>query len=204
MSPTLVVQLIQALGLSTSAGLNAWVTLFIVSVASHFHIITLSEPFQVMGDIRVVIVLGILVIIEGLADKIPGFDHASHVVHMIIQPAAGALLFASQAGIVTQSAPWFAVLVGALVAGTVHTTRAVARVPVTATTAGMGNWVVSLTEDVMAVGITLTALLAPWISAILLLIMAVLIFRLVRWSRHKIGSKTRNSASGRSSSGVNV
>ncbi|MBI3942619.1 MAG: DUF4126 domain-containing protein, partial [Chloroflexi bacterium] len=49
MSPTVVVQLIQALGLSTAAGLNAWLTLFIVSVASHFQIITLSEPFQVMG-----------------------------------------------------------------------------------------------------------------------------------------------------------
>jgi Domain of unknown function (DUF4126) len=57
--------------------------------------------------------------------------------------------------------PGLAILVGLLTAGGVHTLRAIVRPVVTMATMGLGGPVVSTAEDVGAVGLTVTALVAP-------------------------------------------
>jgi hypothetical protein len=54
----------------------------------------LVAPFDVLGSDAVILGLGIIMLIEGLADKVPSFDHASQLLH--IQPAVGAILFVVQ------------------------------------------------------------------------------------------------------------
>jgi fumarate reductase subunit D len=70
-------------------------------------------------------------------------------------------LFASEAQVITQIHPVIAMVLGLLVAFGVHATKATARPLVTVATAGIGNPVVSTVEDVAAVGLTLSAILAP-------------------------------------------
>uniref|UniRef100_UPI002634B2EE DUF4126 domain-containing protein n=1 Tax=uncultured Brevundimonas sp. TaxID=213418 RepID=UPI002634B2EE len=50
----------------------------------------------------------------------------------------------------------------------------------TATTGGLGNPVVSLIEDVLAFLTVIVALLAPIIIPLVLLVLAVIVFRLAR------------------------
>jgi Domain of unknown function (DUF4126) len=131
-------------------------------------------------------VLGLLVILLGIeffADKIPLVDHANDVIQTFIRPAAGAVLFASQAHVITSINPVIALILGLLVAFSVHATKATARPFVTVATAGIGNPVVSTIEDVVSVGLSLSAILAPvlLIFAFIALILAAYLI----WSRRK-------------------
>lgn len=148
-----------AFGVATATGLNAWVPLCMVAVAARFGLITLVGPYDVMAEDVVVLGLLIIAVIEGLADKVPAVDHLSHLLHFALQPAAGAILFAAEANIITNISPVLAFFVGALVAGGVHSVRAlVVRPAVTASTMGAGNPVVSVVEDVAAAMLAVGAL----------------------------------------------
>ncbi len=172
-----------AFGFATAAGLNAWATLFIVSLAGRLGFLTLAPPYDVMTTIPVMVGLFIFMLVEGLADKVPGVDHISHIIHTVLQPIAGGILFASQAGVITEMSPILAFFVGALVAGSIHGVRATVRPMVTVSTAGTGNAVVSAAEDVAAVTITIGSVLAPVLAfgAIVVLIVVGVWF----WRRRR-------------------
>ena len=64
--------------------------------------------------------------------------------------------------------PVLALGAGLVVAGGVHVIKGVARPVVTATTAGTGNWLVSLLEDILAFFTSILAILWPVFGVILL------------------------------------
>ncbi len=186
--PQQFVSLFAGFGFATAAGLNAWVTLFIVSLAARLGYIHLSSPYDVMTSAPVIIGIFIIMLIEGLADKIPLVDHASHILHGVLQPAAGAVLFASQAGVITGMSPILAFFVGALVAGTIHGARATIRPAITLATLGTGNAVVSTAEDAAAVSITIGAIIAPVLVTVLILIGIVIVLWMWRKWRARMPS----------------
>ena len=169
-----------AFGLSTSAGLNAYIPLLIVALAGRFPasspLLTLGEPYDVLSSWWVIGLLVVLLLIEMLVDKIPAVDTANDVIQTVIRPAAGALLFAANANVVTDISPVLAIAAGLLLAGSVHATKGVVRPVVTATTAGTGNWVVSIVEDVVAFFMSIFALIVPLLVAV---VAALFLFLLV-------------------------
>jgi hypothetical protein len=118
-------------------------------------------------------------------DKIPAVDTLNDGIQTFIRPAAGAILFAANANIITDVHPVVALTAGLLVAGGVHTVKMAARPIVTATTAGTGNWAVSIMEDVTAVIWTLLAIFVPVIAAVLCLMGLFFIIRFIRRRRQK-------------------
>lgn len=173
-----MVDIFAAFGLSASAGLNAYLSLLIVAVSAKIGIFTLNEPFDVMTSWWVIGVLIVLTLIEILVDKIPAVDTINDVINTIIRPAAGAVLFAASANVVTEVSPVLSVILGLVVAGSVHAVKATARPVVTATTAGTGNPVVSTIEDVLAAVTALVSVLIPWM---VLLIAVIGIVMFLRW-----------------------
>jgi len=167
-----------AFGLSASAGLNAYIPLLVVGVTAHYtDWITLSNPWDLLANPWVLIVLGILVIIEMLADKIPAVNHINDVIQTFVRPAAGAIAFAASAKVITDIHPILALISGLLVAGSVHAVKAVAVRPVvTATTGGAGNVPVSIAEDIISTVMSILAIVIPIIVAIMLILMVVLFF----------------------------
>lgn len=136
--------LFTAFGLSTSAGLNAYLPLLIVALTARFtDLIELRPPFDWLTNPWVIAVLAVLLLIEIFADKVPVVDHANDVIQTVIRPAAGAILFASTNNVISDIHPAFALVCGVLLAGGVHATKATVRPVVTATTGGLGNPVVS-------------------------------------------------------------
>ncbi len=91
--------------------------------------------------------LAVLVLVEAVADKVPAVDHVNDTIQTFIRPTAGAIVFAASAGSVTEVSPVLSLICGLLVAGTVHTVKSVAVRPlITASTAGMGDPIVSTAE----------------------------------------------------------
>ncbi|MCW5851441.1 MAG: DUF4126 domain-containing protein [Anaerolineae bacterium] len=174
-----------AFGLSASAGLNAYVPLFIVAVVARYtDWIKLGEPYNVLTNGWVIAALGVLLAIEFFADKIPLVDHMNDVVGTVVRPAAGAVLFAATTGAVRDMNPAVAVIAGLIVAGSVHATKAAVRPVVTASTMGLGNPVVSTIEDVTAATVSLGAIFLPLVFAVLVALAFVGVWWLVqRWRR---------------------
>jgi hypothetical protein len=168
-----------AFGLSGSAGLNAYIPLLVVALASRFPLsdplLNLSSPYDLLSSWWVIGLLVFLLIIEMLVDKVPAVDSINDVIQTFVRPAAGAILFAGSTSVINDMNPILAILAGVLVAGGVHATKTVARPVVTAATAGTGNWAVSIVEDIMAFFMSLLAILLPVLAGLIVLAIIVLI-----------------------------
>ena len=108
-----------AFGLSASAGLNAYIPLLVVGVIAHYfpNTLALNTPWDLIANPWILILLGILVIIEMLADKVPAVNHINDLIQTVVRPAAGAIAFAASAKVVTDINPILALACGLLVAG---------------------------------------------------------------------------------------
>jgi hypothetical protein len=159
--------LLTGLGLSGSAGLNAYLPLFILGVAQRMGWMDLAEPYDTLGAPAVLGALIVLMIIEMTADKVPAVDSLNDGINTVIRPAAGALLMASSTSAVNSSDPEFitfmSILSGGISAGVIHALKAVTRPAVTVTTGGFGNMFVSLIEDVFAFFVSVFAIFLPFI-----------------------------------------
>lgn len=165
--------LLSSLGLSGAAGLNAFVPLLLVGVLSRFGVLGLNEPFDLLGNTWVLVGIGVLGLLDFVGDKIPGVDHALHLLGGVVNTAAGAVLFAAQTG-VADVPPALSMALGVIVAGGVHATRAAVRPVATASTGGLGNPVVSGVEDGTSVLLSVLAVFAPVVGAVVLALVAVL------------------------------
>jgi len=180
-----------AFGLASSAGLNAYIPLLLVSLAARFPsgdpLLRLAEPYDVMGSWWAIGLLAVLLFVEMTVDKIPAVDTLNDAIQTFIRPAAGAVLFAANANVVTDIHPLLALGAGLFVAGGVHAAKGTVRPLVTATTAGTGNWFISLVEDIVAFFMSLLAIVLPILAGIAFL--ALVVFIVVVYRRRK---KRRN------------
>lgn len=164
-----------AFGLSTSAGLNAYLPLLVVALMARYTtLIRLNEPWNVMTNGWVIAVLVVLLLIEMTVDKIPAVDTINDAIQTVGRPLAGAILFAAGSGVIGELHPVPAFIAGLLIAGSVHAVKSVARPAVTATTVGTGNWLVSSLEDVLALITAVMAVLAPLL--VVALALAIVLF----------------------------
>ncbi|GJM41628.1 MAG: hypothetical protein DHS20C20_19100 [Ardenticatenaceae bacterium] len=176
-----MLDIFSAFGLAGSAGLNAYIPLLLVALAARFPLsdplLNLSEPYSAMGSWWAIGIITVLLVIEMLVDKVPAIDTVNDGIQTFVRPAAGAVLFAANANIVNDIHPILALGAGLIVAGSVHAVKGVTRPVVTATTAGTGNWLVSLLEDVVAFFTSILAIFLPILGAILFVLILFYGFR---------------------------
>jgi hypothetical protein len=175
--------ILTGLGLAAPAGLNAPLTLLLVALADRFTgLVDLPADYDSLSSWWGIGGLAAWLVIEEVVDKIPGADHVNDVVMSVVRPVAGGLLAVA----VTQGEipDGLAAALGVGLAGTAHATKAGARPAVTLGTGGLGNPLVSVLEDVVAVAAVLVALVVP---ALVVLVLAALLaaaaFVFVRWRR---------------------
>ncbi|MSV86095.1 MAG: DUF4126 family protein [Actinobacteria bacterium] len=180
--PMLVTNLLGAIGLGASAGLNAWIPLLGLGLAQRFGVVELTGRYEQLGSTWALAILGVLFVIDLIGDKIVMIDHVLHVFGLVIAPVSGAIVFSAQAELLSNSHPVLAAGAGIALGGTMHMGRSALRPVVSAATGGLGNPVVSLIEDVMAVVMVFLAILVPVVSFIVLI---ALVFFSVRWIRKR-------------------
>ena len=127
----------------------------------------------------VLLALALIALIDLIGDKVPGIDHALHLIGIVIHPIAGLIL-----GLATASGgqidPTLAAVAGLAAAAVTHGTRMAARPVATATTAGTANPVISTLEDITALIMSLLAILVPALAFLLILVMAFIMYRVIR------------------------
>jgi hypothetical protein len=174
-----------AFGLSTSAGLNAYLPLLIVALLARFtYLIKLESPWTALTSWWVIGLLAVLLVIEMLVDKVPAVDSVNDAIQTIVRPAAGAVLFAASSNVISDIHPVLAMACGLLLAGGVHAIKATARPVITVATGGAGNPIASTAEDVVALVTSVLSVLAPALVAAALLL-AVLTIAWWLWARQR-------------------
>lgn len=179
-----ILGIFSAFGLSASAGLNAYIPLLVVALLARFtDLLKLQQPWDALSSWWIIGLLVILSLIEFFADTTPAVNHINDIIQTFIRPAAGAIVFAASADVITEVSPILSLACGLLVAGGVHAIKSVfVRPAVTATTAGAGNLPVSIAEDVTSTVVSLVSVIVPILVVVLLII-------LIAW----IVSKKRNN-----------
>lgn len=155
MTPSLVaVSLGLGLLLSMSCGLRAFVAPFLLACAQGLGWVELGPDLHWLGTPLAIGAFGAAIVLELLADKIPVLDHLMDVLHTALKPASGALVAYALA---RPDEPVYAAVAalvgGGVVAGGTHVAKALVRVGSTSTTAGVGNPVLSIVEDLVAIGL---------------------------------------------------
>jgi len=181
-----LMNLASAFGLSTSAGLNAYIPMLTLALIAKFTpLVTLEAPWDALTSWWVIGLLAVLLAVEELADKIPAVDTVNDVVQSVVRPTAGAILFAASTQSTIGMHPVLAFACGVVLAGTVHVVKMGARPVVTATTAGVGNPIVSTVEDVASTVTSIVAIIFPYLIALWLVLLVVLIILILRWRRDR-------------------
>ncbi len=183
--------LFSGFGLSSAAGLNAYIPLLAVGLLGRLDYLTLQDPYSVLASTPALAFLGVLAVVDFVADKVPGVDHITHLVGTLIHPIAGAIVFASQSNILSEIHPAISLAAGFVMAGGFHATRAAVRPVATATTAGFGNPVVSFIEDITSLTLSILAIFAPLIAFLLFVALLFLIVRAWRTVRRRPGAIRR-------------
>ena len=155
--PDLSILLALCLGLllSLSAGLRAFLARAVLAVAGWQGWVPLPDPLAWLAHPVSALTFTIAVVLEVASDKIPLVDHAMDALHIILKPAAGALVaLAAMDGAPPVLAATAAIVTGGAVAGGAHLAKAPVRAGSTATSGGTANPVLSLVEDGAAVVLT--------------------------------------------------
>jgi len=170
-----VAAILAALGFAGAAGLNGWIPLLVTVLAARSGTLELSESLDGLTSTTALVVVIAGLVIDFVGDKVPAVDHVMHVIGGVVQPASGAVVAAAQAG--ADVPPIVLALAGAATAGSIHAGRALVRPASTTLTAGLGNPVLSLAEDVSSLGLSVLAIIAPLVSVLVLAIAAVVVLR---------------------------
>jgi Domain of unknown function (DUF4126) len=190
------VELLTGTGLAASAGLNAYIPLMVIGLLARYtDLIDLPAGWQWLSNGWVLVILGVLLAIEVVADKIPLVDHANDVVQTVVRPTAGGLAFGAGAssdtvrvtdpGSFFTSNQWVSVVLGVVIALVVHGAKAAARPVVNATTAGLGTPIISTAEDATSVFMSVIAIILPMLVLLLLVGMVFGFAGLVRRRRRR-------------------
>jgi hypothetical protein len=178
-----MIALATGLGLATASGLNAYLPLLTIGIFARIGWIELAQPFDILTNVLVLLILAALAVLDFVGDKVPAVDSGLHAAGLIISPIAGAILALASQGDIATINPFLVGAAGLIAAGGTHAARATVRPVVTAATGGTGNVVVSVVEDGASLGLTFLAVLAPIVALITALVGGFFAFRLFRRAR---------------------
>lgn len=156
-------------GLSWASGIRLYMTLFIAGLFARLDWIALPPALQVLQSPWVMAVTGTLLVVEFLADKVPGIDSAWDAIQTFVRVPAGAVLGAAALGQMGPEWSTIAAILGGTFAAGAHVTKAGSRALINTSPEPFSNWAASFTEDVAVLGGLWAAFFHPWVLFVFLI-----------------------------------
>lgn len=161
------------LGASFASGLNLYATVATLGLLHRFEVIRLPASLEVLAHPLVLGVALALYVVEFFADKIPWFDTLWDGIHTFIRPPAAALLAYVAVGQVPEAWKLAAALIAGTIAFTSHGAKASTRAAVNTSPEPFSNWLLSFSEDGIAVFLSWLAVTYPLLALCLVVILGV-------------------------------
>jgi hypothetical protein len=181
------------IAVSFAAGLNVSGTITVLGLLARFGALELPGDLDLLASWWVIGGAGVLFLVEVIADKIPLFDVIWNVLQTFVRvPTAAVLAYAATPSL---DPGWqlAATGLGATLALTAHTLKTTMRTAVSASPEPASNITLSVTEDVIALGLTWFAATYPWVAAAIVLVLvaaAAVVLRLLwRGARRLFGTQ---------------
>lgn len=192
----LVLALCMGVSLSAACGFRVFVPLLAVSLMVHFGDVHVNESLAWVGSDAALICLTIATLTEIAAYYIPVIDNALDTLAVPMAVIAGTIITSGMMPELPGVIQWgLALVAGGGSAGLISAATAGLRGGSTATTAGFGNFLVSTSENTLAVIGSAVALLAPILAAVgLILILCVCAWLLSRLFTRRTAGKTADTA----------
>src|SRR5215208_4183164 len=154
----------QIIPLAFAAGVNVYATVAVLGLCSHYGLVALPEHFRAFDNPVIIGIALAMYAVEFVADKIPWFDTVWDVAHTLVRPLGGALVAVTALGDASPAVTTLVGLLGGSIAMTTHLTKASTRAAANTSPEPFSNWLLSLGEDVVAVGISYGALQHPMVA----------------------------------------
>jgi uncharacterized membrane protein len=150
-------------GLSWASGIRLYMALFIAGWFGRAGWLELPPALQILESPWVMTVTGILLLVEFVADKVPGVDSAWDGLQTFIRIPAGAVLGAAAFGQMGPEWSTIAGILGGTFAAGAHATKAGSRALINTSPEPFSNWAASFSEDAAVVGGLWAAFFYPWV-----------------------------------------
>lgn len=183
-----LVSLLVGIGLGAAAGFRLLVPFLVMSMAAIFGHFPLSPDLQWLGTYPALEALGLAVAIETLMYYIPWLDHLLDIFALPAAMIAGTLITASFGSHLDPFLQWsLAIIAGGGTAGAIKGLTGFSRIGSTATTGGLGNFVVATIELVSAVILAVMAIVLPKLAVVLALLLILVLggTAIWLWLKHK-------------------
>lgn len=202
-----MIEFIIGTSLAASAGLNAWMPLFVLGMADRFlPAVELPSAWMWLSSDLALWIIGGLLVLEIVADKIPALDSINDVIQSVLRPASGGIAFGAGTGAQTVAVDdpssffsenaWVPVVVGIGIALVVHVAKATVRVAANTVTGGLAAPALSTAEDAASFSLAAAAIIVPIVAALLLIGLIVAVVVLTRRWRRRRTSRAEQAPAG--------
>ena len=169
-----------AMGAGWVSGINLYAAVATLGLLGRFAHLKLPGELDVLTNWWIIGLSVALYLIEFVADKVPYVDNVWDAIHTFIRVPAGAVLAATAFGDFDRGVQAAAFLLGGGLALSAHGTKASARAAINLSPEPASNVVVSLTEDVIAVGSVLLSIFAPFVLFAVIAVFLAVSFLMLR------------------------
>lgn len=199
-----MLEVLTGTGLAAAAGLNAYIPLLVMGLAARFDWIGLPSGWTWLSNEWVLVIIGVLLVIEVVADKVPAVDSVNDWIQTVVRPASGGIVFAGGIGSETvavsdpadffSSGAWVPIAIGIGLALLVHLGKMAVRPVANLATGGVAAPVLSTVEDGTSLALVVFALVAPVLVVLGLALLVVGFVLLFRRSRRRRRERAAASA----------
>lgn len=187
-----------AIAVSFAAGLNVYAVIATLGLLAQAGMVTLPGPIVILANWWVIGASLTLFALEFVADKIPFLDLIWNVLQLAVRVPAAALLAFGTTTNLPPSLQVVAAVSGAVLALASASGKIALRSAATTSPEPISNLLLSLIEDLVAIGLTWFATSYPWLAAsiaLTLFVSVLLVVRLVwRGVRATLGRARRQGA----------
>ncbi len=176
-----IISIFLGVGLAASVGFRVFLPLFALSLASYFNIWELNSSWVWIGSLTAVITLGVATLIEILGYYIPFVDNILDTIAIPLAAIAGTAVMVSTVADLSPVITWaLAIIAGGGTAATIKSAAGASRLTSSATTAGLGNPLVSTVETGTSIVMSIFSIFLPILAFVLVLFVLFVIFKLYK------------------------
>lgn len=190
-----MLEILTGTGLAAAAGLNAYIPLLLMGIAGRIDWIQLPNGWLWLENEWVMVILGVLFIIEIIADKVPAVDSVNDWIQTAVRPASGGIVFAGGIGTSTvavddpgnffSSGAWIPVVIGIALALLMSLAKSAVRPVANIATGGAAAPALSTAEDGASIVLVILAIVAPVLVLIALGLVILCFILLLRRMRRR-------------------
>src|ERR1051326_8397694 len=152
---------------SFAAGLNVYATVATLGFLGQTGVVDLPSSLHVLQNWWIIAISSGMFAIEFVADKIPAFDLVWNALHTFVRIPVAALIMYQATSQLSPAAQMLSAALAGTIALVAHGSKIAVRTAVTPSPEPVSNVVLSLGEDVTAIGLTWFATKHPILAAVL-------------------------------------